>query len=84
MTSMFPRSSASAAKSINVNPAASIWYPDWRRFPFGIMERKVFWLLFIVLGLIMDVALPIWWSLALTIPLAIVCWWVAYKSGWFG
>jgi len=47
------------------------------------MEKKIFWLLFIVLGLIMDVALPLWWGLALTLPLGIFCWWVAYRSGWF-
>ena len=48
------------------------------------MERKIFWMLFIVLGAAMDFALPIWWSLALTLPLLVACWWVAYKSGWFG
>jgi hypothetical protein len=48
------------------------------------MERKIFWVLFIVLGTAMDIALPIWWGLALTLPLLVGCWWVAYKSGWFG
>jgi hypothetical protein len=48
------------------------------------MEKKIFWMLFIVLGLIMDVVLPIWWSLALTLPLFVLCWWIVYKSGWFG
>jgi hypothetical protein len=48
------------------------------------MEKKIFWMLFVVLGLIMDVALPIWWSLALTLPLLVLCWWIAYKSEWFG
>jgi hypothetical protein len=47
------------------------------------MEKKVFWLLFVVLGLALDVAVPIWWSLALTLPLVVLCWWIAYKSGWF-
>jgi len=47
------------------------------------VEKKIFWMLFIVLGLVMDVTLPIWWALALTLPLAVLCWWVAYKSGWF-
>jgi hypothetical protein len=50
---------------------------------FSPMEKKIFWMLFIVLGLIMDVALPLWWGLALTLPLAVFCWWVAYRSGWF-
>jgi uncharacterized membrane protein len=44
------------------------------------MEKKIFWMLFIVLGLVMDVALPLWWGLALTLPLAVFCWWVAYRQ----
>jgi hypothetical protein len=48
-----------------------------------LMEKKIFWMLFLILGTIMDVALPIWWSLALTLPLLVMCWWIAYKSGWF-
>jgi len=48
-----------------------------------LMERKIFWLLFVVLGTAMDFALPLWWSLALTLPLLVACWWVVYKSGWF-
>ena len=47
------------------------------------MERKIFWLLFITLGLAMDFMLPLVWSLALTLPLLVLCWWVAYRSGWF-
>jgi hypothetical protein len=47
------------------------------------MERKIFWLLFITLGLIMDLMLPLVWSLVLTLPLVVLCWWVAYRSGWF-
>jgi hypothetical protein len=50
---------------------------------FSQMEKRIFWMLFIVLGLIIDVALPLWWGLALTLPLAVFCWWVAYRSGWF-
>jgi hypothetical protein len=50
---------------------------------FSQMEKKIFWMLFIVLGLVMDVALPPWWGLTLTLPLAVLCWWVAYRSGWF-
>ena len=46
------------------------------------MQKKVFWLLFIVLGTIADVTLPIVWSLILTLPLLILCWWIAYRSGW--
>jgi len=47
------------------------------------MERKVFWISFIVLGLIADVVLPLWWALAATIPIVWVSWWIAYRSDWF-
>jgi hypothetical protein len=47
------------------------------------MERKVFWSIFIVLGLIADVTLPIIWSLLATIPIGIFSWLVAYRSDWF-
>jgi len=48
-----------------------------------LMERKVFWIVFIVLGLIADFVLPLWWALAATIPIVFVSWWVAYRSDWF-
>jgi len=48
------------------------------------MQRKIFWLVFIALGLIADVTLPFIWSLVATAPIAIVSWWVAYRSEWFG
>jgi len=38
------------------------------------MERKIFWISFIVLGLIADVVLPLWWALAATIPIAWLSW----------
>jgi hypothetical protein len=47
------------------------------------MQRKIFWLLFIVLGAVLDIALPWMWALVLTFPLIILCWWIAYRSGWF-
>jgi hypothetical protein len=47
------------------------------------MERKIFWGCFMVLGLLADFTLPIWWALAATIPIAYVSWWVAYRSDWF-
>jgi len=47
------------------------------------MQRKVFWSCFIVLGLIADFTLPILWSLLATIPIAMLSWWVAYRSDWF-
>jgi hypothetical protein len=47
------------------------------------MQRRIFWLLFVTLGLLMDFLLPLVWGLALSLPLAVVCWWIAYRSGWF-
>jgi len=47
------------------------------------MERKIFWTVFTVLGLIADFSLPIVWALAATIPIGVASWWVAYRSGWF-
>jgi hypothetical protein len=47
------------------------------------MQRKIFWLIFLILGLLCDFLLPIWWALAATIPIIIFAWWVAYRSDWF-
>jgi hypothetical protein len=47
------------------------------------MQRKIFWIVFMVLGLIADLALPIWWALGATIPIFCISWWVAYRSEWF-
>jgi len=47
------------------------------------MQRKMFWLIFSVLGIIADVALPLWWALAATIPVLFLSWWIAYRSDWF-
>ena len=48
------------------------------------MERKLFWATFLILSLIADVALPLLWGLIATIPIALLSWWIAYRSGWFG
>jgi hypothetical protein len=47
------------------------------------MERRIFWIIFVVLGILADVVLPIWWALAATIPIIVVSWWIAYRSDWF-
>jgi len=47
------------------------------------LERKIFWLLFTVLCLLSDFVLPLWWALGATIPICVLCWWVAYRSDWF-
>ena len=46
------------------------------------MQKKVFWLSFTTLGLLADFTLPMMWGVILTLPLAIFCWWLAYRSGW--
>jgi len=47
------------------------------------MQRKVMWILIVVLGIAADVVLPIWWGLLATIPIVVLSWWIAYRSGWF-
>jgi uncharacterized membrane protein len=47
------------------------------------MQKKIFWTLVLVLSLIADVALPIFWGLLATIPIVLVAWWVTYRSDWF-
>lgn len=47
------------------------------------MERKIFWMVFTVLGLIADFLLPLWWGVAATLPILFFSWWVAYRSDWF-
>jgi hypothetical protein len=40
--------------------------------------------MFIMLGLIADIALPFVWGIVATIPILMLSWWVAYRSEWFG
>ena len=47
------------------------------------MQKRIFWLVFIVLSLIADFTLPLLWGLLATIPLLLLSWWIAYRSGWF-
>ena len=47
------------------------------------MQKRIFWTLFAVLGLIADITLPLWLALAATIPIVILSWWIAYRSDWF-
>ncbi len=53
------------------------------RLTIQIMERKIFWISFTVLGLAADFILPLWWALGATIPIGYISWWMAYRSGWF-
>ncbi|MDQ2747691.1 MAG: hypothetical protein M3T96_10590 [Acidobacteriota bacterium] len=47
------------------------------------MQRRVFWISFTLLGLIADVSLPLIWGIIMTLPIMILCWWIAYRSDWF-
>jgi len=46
------------------------------------MQKKLFWVIYIVLSLIADFTLPLMWSLILSVPLLILSLWVAFRSGW--
>jgi uncharacterized BrkB/YihY/UPF0761 family membrane protein len=46
------------------------------------MEKKIFWLLFTVLGILMGILLPLWCNIALTNQLLVFSWWEDYLSGW--
>ncbi len=45
------------------------------------MEKKIFWTLFIGLGLIADFTLPLLWGVLATLPIVVVSWWIAYRKG---
>lgn len=47
------------------------------------MEKKWFWLIFTILSLIADFALPLVWGLIMTLPILMLSWWLVYKSGLF-
>jgi hypothetical protein len=48
------------------------------------VEKKIFWLMFIGLSLMADFALPLLWGVLATLPIAMLSWWIAYRSDWFG
>ena len=47
------------------------------------MQKRMFWMIFVVLGLVADLALPLVWGLVATLPILLLSWWVAYRSDWF-
>jgi hypothetical protein len=53
------------------------------RFYNRLMERKIFWLVFVLLGLLADFLLPFWYAFGATVPIIFIAWWVAYRSDWF-
>jgi hypothetical protein len=46
-------------------------------------KQKVFWTVFMALGAVADLSLPLWWALAATIPIGLASWWLAYRTDWF-
>ncbi len=46
------------------------------------MQKKWFWLIFMVLSTIADFSLPLLWGIIATIPIFALSWWIAYRSGW--
>lgn len=46
------------------------------------MEKKFFWVIFIVLSLLADVLLPWFWAVVATLPILLLSWWIVYRSGW--
>ena len=47
------------------------------------MQKKIFWMVFTIVGLVADLLLPLWWAFAATVPIFFFAWWVAYRSDWF-
>ena len=57
--------------------------PEEKQVYNATMERRIFWIVFVVLGLLADILLPIWWALSATVPIVVLSWWIAYRSDWF-
>ncbi len=47
------------------------------------MQKKVFWITFIIVGLFADVFMPLLWAIIATIPIMVFSWWLAYRTEWF-
>lgn len=48
-----------------------------------VMEKKIFWLSLAFFSLIADFTLPLIWAAVATLPIVVLSWWIAYRSGWF-
>ena len=46
------------------------------------VQKKMFWLIFIALSLGSDFLLPFLWATVAALPLAVLSWWIVYRSGW--
>jgi hypothetical protein len=47
------------------------------------MQKKIFWVSLAFFGLIADFTLPFIWAVLATLPIVVLSWWIAYRSGWF-
>jgi hypothetical protein len=47
------------------------------------MQRRVFWISFMCLGLFADLIFPLMWGIIATIPILVFSWWLAYRSECF-
>ena len=83
MRALAPEGRIFQAEEISESISAAILEPLQTSIYNPDMERKIFWLVFIALGLLADFVLPLWWALGATIPIVYISWWVAYRSGWF-
>jgi hypothetical protein len=46
------------------------------------LQKKMMWVIFFVLSTLADIVLPLLWGVVATIPIFILSWWIAYRSGW--
>ncbi len=65
---------------MKVRPRSRVRGPEYYNCT---MQKKIFWMVFALLGLLADFLLPLWWGVAATIPIFFIAWWVAYRSDWF-
>ena len=47
------------------------------------MQRKIFWSMVTLLGLLADFSMSFKWGMVATAPIFAFSWWFAYRSGWF-
>ena len=48
----------------------------------AIVQKKMFWMIFLVLSLVADFTLPFLWSAIATLPILLFSWWIVYRSDW--
>ena len=47
------------------------------------LQQKIFWIIYLILSTAISFMVSFMWSLILSIPLIVISWWIAYRSGWF-